>query len=674
MYDDRRLMREFVSSLRGSIRCGGVLSVVVTAGCAQILGLGDIEVADPVGGDCPTAPPNTVIACANMTHVRPDGTTYASRRDLTRYTVAAYIPDGSASGFRIVSGTAGRDGIAHIEDVPDGAPYYFRIQDPLDPLYPYPHYFYTDKHTLEIGHALLGRDDTPTTADTQVTVSMTGMTPWKANDTVSLSSFQTGTDFSVIFGSSVPLGATQFSATGDWRTGFGESTFADYTDTTARLPQLIDQSAERGDDLWAVHHVLRTADSQGRHPVQVMTLVDAVPLTGVTMRNGAPLTISGAFQPAPAVATPLSFSMNAALFRSAFRDAGRYYDELVSCSVNATPGAAQGLSLSFASLVTIATIAVPGNDPGIRLTVPYTNPFPASWPLVLRCSIGHTRLHKVPGTTRSSFGYSYLTSFTPVTSADITLTPQVQSVTNLKIGGVDGLPGGRVAFDGTAPVTMAWDTIPGVTHYQIRVKDETANRFLAVFDSTQPSITMPPDTFTKGNFYVFRVFAIQSSGEFTGGKLLDFAAPLWSARISTGMYRFSSECGDGGVDAGEECDTGTVGNTAGCDLDCTLAVCGDGYHNVVAQEQCDDAVASPQCETTCRLPVCGDGTTNRLAGEECDDSNTTSGDTCSAQCKLERCGNNATDPPFEQCDDGNRFNGDGCDAFCRPEATGGPSP
>jgi hypothetical protein len=61
---------------------------------------------------------------------------------------------------------------------------------------------------------------------------------------------------------------------------------------------------------------------------------------------------------------------------------------------------------------------------------------------------------------------------------------------------------------------MSWDPVPGVTHYQVRVKDETLGPFLGVFDTTQSSVVMPADTFTKGNFYVFRVFAIQTSGEY----------------------------------------------------------------------------------------------------------------------------------------------------------------
>jgi len=181
------------------------LSVTAVAGCSRIIGLGDITYVDapppdPDGGnpDCPVAPANTVIACAVITHVRADGTTFTTKRDLRNFTVAAYISDTSKAGFRVVSGVASSEGIARIENVPDGTPYYFRIQNSQDPSYPWPHYFYTDKHDLEIGNAQIGRDDTPTTSETMVTVNMTGMTPWKAGDTVQLVSFETGTQVPLI--------------------------------------------------------------------------------------------------------------------------------------------------------------------------------------------------------------------------------------------------------------------------------------------------------------------------------------------------------------------------------------------------------------------------------------------------------------------------------------------
>jgi cysteine-rich repeat protein len=673
VYDEGRVMRASLGRLVRCVPCvlaGGALSL--SAGCSQIVGLGDITYVDaPPGGnpECPTAPANTVIACATITHVRADGTTFTTKKDLSHFTVAAYIADTSRSGFRVVSGVASSEGIARIEDVPDGASFYFRIQDPQEPLYAWPHYFYTDRHNLEIGNSVLGRDDTPATSSTAVTVNMTGMTPWKQGDTAVLVSFETGTQVGLIGARSlVPVGATMLTGTADWSQGSGEATFSDFTDAAARVAQLIDQSAPRNDDLWALHLTTTINADNALHPFNVSTIADAVNLSGVTLSNGKPVTVGGAFQAAPPVSSALSFSMSSALVRSAFRDANRYSSETVGCLLYATPAASRGLVMAGSALVSIIANDTVATTSGINASVPYTNPFPASMQPLMACTVGHVRMTSVPGTMRMSFGYSYLTSYTPLpTNNNFTFAPPLHSVTNLKIGGVDGLAGGTVPFDGDTPVTMSWDPVPGVTHYQVRVKDETLGVFLAVFDTTQSSVVIPADTFTRGNFYVFRVFAIETSGAYVGGKVFDFQAPLWSARLSTAMFRFSNLCGNGVMDPGEECDPGTA-QDAICDPDCTMSVCGDGFVNEKAGEQCDDVVESPFCNAEkCRVPVCGDGVQNRRAGEECDDGNLVNGDNCSAQCKLEGCGNGKTEAG-ENCDDGNRINGDGCDAFCQIEA------
>ena len=61
-------------------------------------------------------------------------------------------------------------------------------------------------------------------------------------------------------------------------------------------------------------------------------------------------------------------------------------------------------------------------------------------------------------------------------------------------------------------------------------------------------------------------------------------------------------------------------------------------------------------------PLCGNGVIN--PGEACDDHNVKSGDGCTAQCKVNVCGDKILWPAKEQCDDGNNANGDGCSAKC----------
>jgi cysteine-rich repeat protein len=61
------------------------------------------------------------------------------------------------------------------------------------------------------------------------------------------------------------------------------------------------------------------------------------------------------------------------------------------------------------------------------------------------------------------------------------------------------------------------------------------------------------------------------------------------------------QCGNGVVEAGEQCDDG--GNSATCDADCTFAVCGDGFRNPVAGEQCDDGNTQNGdcCDSVCQF-------------------------------------------------------------------------
>lgn len=75
-------------------------------------------------------------------------------------------------------------------------------------------------------------------------------------------------------------------------------------------------------------------------------------------------------------------------------------------------------------------------------------------------------------------------------------------------------------------------------------------------------------------------------------------------------------CGNGTVEAGEDCDDGV--ETATCNANCTLAQCGDGIVNGPLGEQCDAGGASALCDDNCTLAACGDGLANETAGEECD--------------------------------------------------------
>jgi cysteine-rich repeat protein len=602
----------------------------------------------------PLAPPGSIVGCATVTQIYSDGTRETLTRDMRAFTVAAYVPDSTMqSGFRIINGTSAQNGVVRVDGVPDGA-YYLRLQDPTDAISPWPHYYYTQARDLRLHTVQLGRDDTPVTRATPVTIDLSGLTACHEHDWITVDSINSGTNVPFDINAVAFAGATAFSLTSDWQSGNGESTFSDFLDTSRRS-QLL--TASRGDDLW-VRHSRTTPLDNGMREHFADTIVDFFTTNTITITDGSAITIPAVHQPAPASPTPQQLSVNLAAARMAMRDNGRYRFEEYGCERVANAGASEGLLRG--GLVAIKGSPWP-SETSVNVSTPYTDPYPTSWPQMMNCTLTHVHRTIINGMPKgdASYGYTFAAA-----SNNFIWTLPVHGPTTIEIGGRDALAGGTVQFDGT-PVRMTWDAQPGINHYAVRVLGAVES-VVGKFDTYENSITFPPDIFADGNFYVFRVYAIQTPSDYAGGDLFGLALPLNAVRLSTAWFRFSSTCGNSAVDSGEECDPGPGGaSSPTCDADCTNVMCADGFTNPAAGEMCDESGAAPQCDTTCQRPVCGDGRWNGPS-EECDDGNFTDGDGCSSTCTLETCGNGTMDM-FEICEDGNRINGDGCNAFCRPD-------
>ena len=77
-------------------------------------------------------------------------------------------------------------------------------------------------------------------------------------------------------------------------------------------------------------------------------------------------------------------------------------------------------------------------------------------------------------------------------------------------------------------------------------------------------------------------------------------------------------------------------------------------------------VSIPTMQAFAGPGFCSDGILD--PGEQCDDGNTIDGDSCSAVCLVEFCGDDTVnDSGTEQCDDGNTESFDGCSAICKKE-------
>ncbi len=171
-----------------------------------------------------------------------------------------------------------------------------------------------------------------------------------------------------------------------------------------------------------------------------------------------------------------------------------------------------------------------------------------------------------------------------------------------------------------------------------------------------------------GNVYEVKVF--QAERKKTGSTY-----KLTLSGFNAGASYCVTDCGDGEIGPGEECDDGVGNNLGGynqCSADCTLGPhCGDGVKQ--EEEACDYGAAANTgayggCAANCQLgPYCGDGITSD--GEACDDGINDGGyGECATGCVLGPfCGDGGWQPDNEECDDGNNLDLDGCSAACRIE-------
>jgi hypothetical protein len=127
----------------------------------------------------------------------------------------------------------------------------------------------------------------------------------------------------------------------------------------------------------------------------------------------------------------------------------------------------------------------------------------------------------------------------------------------------------------------------------------------------------------------------------------------------------SPTCGNGSIEDGEACDD--AGESATCNVDCSIADCGDGVLNATAGETCDDAGESATCDIDCSVAACGDGVINVAASEGCDDSGETI--VCNIDCTVAACGDGVLNVSAgETCDLGG--NAATCDADCTAVSCG----
>ena len=603
-----------------------LLAAAPLAACNSILGIGDLHVAGGTDGATPDAtsgdalPADTVVGTAMITHVLPDGTTTVVPQDLSQFTIAAYVVDGStASGFTKVTGAGKADGTMAIVGVPPGANYYLELVDPSDSNLP--HLFYTNHRQLDLGYEALGRVATPTTSNTPVTLQITNMTPWTDGDQLAAFSFAVGVQDNYY---QLTNGDSNVSPTLDWNTSYGAAQASFFNGTGDLLGRLV----ATGDDFTVMHtHATTITDSFGQQ-VGEFAVSDAHTATDVDFADGAPSTVPVPFQAISGTKTE-QFMVYPGNLRAQIDDGGRFNLEYIDCSIWASPGASYGLTIG----VPVVDLSTQYDVTDVSVsTMPHGDPYPPTMPRLQSCITYHARSLKLPDGTKVPHGYSTLSSLRAPSS---TVGPGTifGTAKSLKVGGRPVAEGAAVAFDGTAPVPVTWSPVSQATRYALIVYQAGASTPAIVINTDQTSIDIPAEFLNHGDLYVVGLYAFLSTAGYTQGHLLRLGFPLEQSRIGSGLIRMSDQCGNGSVDSGEDCDTG--GDSATCDADCTPPTCGDGHTNAAAGEACDGGGQDTgSCNADCTANLCGDGHLNPTT-EQCDDGNTNPGDGCDSNCLTE---------------------------------------
>ncbi len=195
------------------------------------------------------------------------------------------------------------------------------------------------------------------------------------------------------------------------------------------------------------------------------------------------------------------------------------------------------------------------------------------------------------------------------------------------------------------------ETCPGSTYESMTIRTNLVVVFGALGISLSIGACNPPGA------CIGDCTGTDTDGSTTEGSTTDGTSGVGTG--GSGSSGDDTDCGNGVLDSGEDCDLGSANaDSGGCTSQCQVAVCGDGML-YIGQEACDDGAETASCNGDCTLASCGDAVLNITAGESCDGPVTNAAcEDCSVACHA----------GFADCNDDPT---DGCEADLSRSATCG---
>lgn len=491
-------IRPSVAALFRQVAAPGAVITLTGQQAAQVASASASEApaSEPLrapAADPSLAPQLRIVVGLRSLSYHQDNTTTLQPIDLSATPIQALVPNASG-GFDTLTGAGHSDGTFSIPNVPEGY-YWLRFGST---------YVWTSSSYVDWSNDLFGRADGvyPGTSPTTLSLSLTGLNPWQAQDDLVWDVPAQGTAMALPLSSADITNAPAAGATA--LAGFSMN----FAGNDISFP-LLDSS--KGDQAYLNQLTTRPAGAE-----TYRALAKSFNAPATTMTDGGTSNLSGGFLDVPQAASlRLNWQRSAfAAFAPSVNPAAVPSGSFFFSYAYPLPSS-YGLPANAFELLDYTSSGTGDVDLG---DLPYGNPFPATWSVAAETYEAFNLSYLAPGATTpvTMTRYSYQATTTLPTAA-APVTPLLGPIQAPKINGKD-LFSNQLSV-GTNP-TLSWNppSVGAPSGYVISCyrlfASGTGSAIQSVgrFRTRTTSIKLPSGVLTAGNTYFFTIAAIRANG------------------------------------------------------------------------------------------------------------------------------------------------------------------